>query len=77
MNIRRYISYAVIFLSSICIFTTSETTLSLYQTTNISNEISSYAENLVWRFTTINGKIYKRLFNVDTNQWVGNWILVK
>lgn len=31
---------------------------------------------LVWRYKTLNGKTYKRLYNSTTKQWIGNWILV-
>ncbi|UUX34484.1 hypothetical protein [Fundicoccus culcitae] len=28
-----------------------------------------------WRYSIINGKLYKRLFNLTTQQWAGQWIL--
>ena len=33
--------------------------------------------NIYWRFKTVNGRVYKRLFDYDKNMWVGDWILVK
>lgn len=31
---------------------------------------------IIWRYKTLNGKTYKRLYNSTTRQWIGNWILV-
>lgn len=38
--------------------------------------ISPQSDIIDWRFTKINGKLYKRLFNYSTGEWVGPWILV-
>lgn len=27
-----------------------------------------------WRYKTINGALHKRLYNLSTNEWVGDWI---
>ncbi|MBS7578438.1 MULTISPECIES: hypothetical protein [unclassified Enterococcus] len=29
-----------------------------------------------WRFKTIDGKLYKRLYDYTTNTWIGDWIKV-
>lgn len=42
----------------------------------IEKYITQRSDILEWRFKSINGKIYKRLYNRSTNQWVGNWIPV-
>ncbi len=34
------------------------------------------AEILEWVYREVNGKIYKRLMNCSTQQWVGEWIYV-
>ena len=32
-------------------------------------------EKLVWKFKNINGRLYKRLWNLTLNKWVGDhWI---
>ena len=33
--------------------------------------------NVYWRYKTLNGRVYKRLFDYEKNAWVGDWILVK
>lgn len=43
-------------------------------TTNDS-AIETYADQFVWRYKVINGRLYKRLYNTSTDSWVGNWIL--
>ncbi len=30
-----------------------------------------------YRFTVMDGKLYKRLFNYSTSVWVGDWIFVR
>ena len=49
--------------------------------TNIKN--IQYTQNLiqkkdvlVWKYKSINGKMYKRLYNKTTGKWVGDWIRV-
>lgn len=39
--------------------------------------ISPQSDSIGWRFTTINGKLYKRQFNYSTGKWIGPWILVQ
>ncbi len=31
---------------------------------------------LVWRYKIENGYRYKRLYNLDTCEWIGDWILM-
>lgn len=38
--------------------------------------IPSSNDCLVYYFRVKDGKLYKRLYNVCTGQWVGNWIYV-
>lgn len=33
--------------------------------------------NIYWRYKTLNGRVYKRLFDYEKDVWVGDWILVK
>lgn len=39
-------------------------------------EISPAADNIIWMSKTENGKLYMRLYNTSTNQWIGDWICV-
>lgn len=39
-------------------------------------KIDTYIDKLEWRYKTINGKLYKRLYNATTNRWETDWILV-
>lgn len=41
------------------------------------NELAPRKDILEWRYKTINGKLYKRLYNISQDKWVGDWILVK
>ncbi|MFR5749123.1 MAG: hypothetical protein ACLUD4_09385 [Thomasclavelia spiroformis] len=52
---------------------------------NISSNVKNiqYTQNLiqkkdvlVWKYKSINGKMYKRLYNKTTGKWVGDWIRV-
>lgn len=38
--------------------------------------ITPYAAATEWHFQYINGVLYKRLYNVSTLQWIGEWIRV-
>ncbi len=44
----------------------------------IQNEtiIAPKSDVLEWKFKIDNNKIYKRLFNATTDEWVGDWIYV-
>lgn len=48
----------------------------LAQTSNVDNvEIEARADIVEWRYKYINGHVYKRLYNVSTKEWIGDWIL--
>lgn len=32
------------------------------------------SDKLQWRYKWINGVLYKRLYNLSKNKWVGDWI---
>ena len=42
----------------------------------VSEEDSSVyrVDLIVWKYKTINGKLYKRKYNQTTKKWIGNWI---
>ena len=58
------------------LFTIGFTPISASEINKISDApiVSPCKENLVWRYKTVNGKIYKRQWNSTSNKWVGNWI---
>ena len=39
---------------------------------NISDGV--YSSNLVWMTKTENGRKYKRLYDLETNKWLTDWI---
>lgn len=43
----------------------------------VNYDIEPRADILEWRFKSVNGKIYKRLYNFTRQEWVGKWIEVK
>lgn len=46
------------------------------QEENVRIERLSKAEYIKWIYKTENGKVYKRLKNETTGQWLTDWILV-
>ena len=44
--------------------------------TVISEEDSSVysGDVIVWKYKTMNGKLYKRKYNQTTKKWIGKWI---
>lgn len=45
--------------------------------TEENSQISTYKDLKEWRYKFMNGRIYKRLFNLSKNRWETDWILVK
>lgn len=35
------------------------------------------AEKIGYLYKTVNGKLYKRLYNFSRDEWIGDWILCK
>lgn len=35
------------------------------------------ANAIIWKYKIINGHLWKRKYNVTTQTWIGDWILVK
>ncbi|MBS7007283.1 hypothetical protein [Anaerostipes sp.] len=42
-----------------------------------TSDMTIFSADIIWRYKTENGKLYKRKFNTSTNKWIGEWILVK
>ena len=41
-----------------------------------SSTVSPLSDIIKWRYKSVNGKLYKRLYNYSKGQWIGDWILV-
>lgn len=39
--------------------------------------VQPYSDIIKYRFTIIDNKIYKRLFNYSRSEWIGDWIYVR
>ena len=39
--------------------------------------IVPFADKIVWRYKTMNGKYYRRQYNTTKLEWIGEWELVK
>lgn len=46
------------------------------QAAALEGDIAPQADTLEWRVKIENGKLYKRLYNTSTREWVGDWIYV-
>ena len=44
--------------------------------TAVDTSAVPYADGLQWYYQIENGKMYKRLYNTSTGNWVGDWIYV-
>ena len=44
---------------------------------NGTETIQPYAEILRWVYDIRDNKVYKRLYNTSTGNWVGDWIYVR
>lgn len=42
----------------------------------LTTSASPFSSTLEWHFIVEDGKIYKRLYNTATGNWVGDWIYV-
>ena len=41
-----------------------------------ASDVQPMSDDIRWRFATISGKKYKRLYNYTTQTWIGDWIPV-
>lgn len=41
------------------------------------NNRQLYSDVLIWKYKTVNGQLFKRLYNSSKKVWIGDWILVK
>lgn len=67
--------YATIFIC-FALFSNTLPCEALQQYQAKTQEIETFSDILEWRYKVINGKIYKRLYNLTDHEWIGDWILV-
>lgn len=41
-----------------------------------NSKVEERADAYEWRYKVVNGKLYRRLFNLTKVEWVGDWELV-
>ena len=47
---------------------------SVYALTNNVSDVESRTDDIRYRYKSINGKLYKRLYSYSKQEWVGDWI---
>lgn len=52
----------------------AETTDSNSYVTTSSSMISPRADDIGWRYKTVDGVLYKRQYNYTKKKWIGEWI---
>lgn len=67
----------VAILSAVCISNLGIVAQASSTYTNVSDsQIETRTNIYEWRYKMENGKLYRRLFNRSTGEWVGDWELV-
>ncbi|MBD5469464.1 MAG: hypothetical protein HDR21_15165 [Lachnospiraceae bacterium] len=67
------VSLAVCFLQPVPTVMASEQSSSI---TQYDNAIEPQSDALRWIYKVEDGKVYKRLYNASTREWIGGWIYV-
>ena len=49
---------------------------SVYAFTNNVSDVESRTDDIRYRYKSIDGKLYKRLYNYSKHVWIGDWIPV-
>lgn len=42
----------------------------------IAEDSVTRSDNIRWVFKTVDGKLYRRLYNFSTGEWIGDWLFV-
>lgn len=66
-----------IILSSTSVAFCADTVTVPASATSSNAEITPRKDDIGWRYTTINGELYRRLFNYTKGLWIGDWELVE
>lgn len=64
--------YLIMLLSAICLCMTPVYALE----SPVQKSAQMYRDAIVWKYKNINGRLYKRQYNVTTRKWIGDWIPV-
>lgn len=64
--------YLIMLLSAICLCMTPVYALE----SPVQKNAQMYRDAIVWKYKNINGRLYKRQYNVTTGKWIGDWIPV-
>lgn len=73
--IRTIITALSVATCSLCLVATPVTTIPS-QAASAETSVQPRAAILEWVYRITDGKVYKRLVNCTTKQWVGDWIYV-
>lgn len=74
---RKYLKRGILLIATGVLLCTPATTFAESTTTTIETSVEPRVDAFKWKFKIINGKMYKRLFNIKTGEYVGEWILVE
>lgn len=68
---------------SLLLFFASDTTTfakcslnNVYTIESTTSDIEPTASKIVWKYKSVNGVVYRRLYNATTKEWIGDWIQV-
>lgn len=64
---------------AVCFLQPAPTVMASEQSSTITQSgtsIEPLSHNLRWIYKIENGKVYKRLYNASTRDWIGDWIYV-
>lgn len=75
-NKKKLITLAGIACFGMAVLFSPATTLTAEAAVASNEAVSPCADSIGWRFKEENGKLYKRLYNYSTDNWIGNWIYV-
>lgn len=71
MTMKKFIFITALVLGFVLIPTSYS---SVYADSYNTSNIESRADDIRYRYKSINGKLYKRLYNYSKQEWVGDWI---
>ena len=80
MNLKTKLSKVLLFVGGMCIalalFFCPVSNLPAPAATG-EETVQPMSDDIRYRFAIIDNKIYKRLFNYSTSEWIGDWIYVR
>lgn len=61
---------------SLSILSCPVATMSVQAAVPENEAVMPMSDNIEWVYDIVEGKVYKRLFNYSTDNWIGDWIYV-